>query len=220
MAINNLLFSVQNMSPVMLSVGVGKTQNYNNLADLTNSLWGNDSTSNTNPLLGNNSGLGDTVTFTYKKIADQVVSDMAAVTADAIKKFPELDDEYVIAIIDDGTNREARVYKRSDILDNFEGTDKEKAELEKQLTNNPLMVFSSANGLSDTYDDEASKYLASGLNDFLKTNAKIFNTLDKAGFDPLSDLLGSSTLKKILANCAHPLGTDEEKAEAEESAEA
>ena len=62
---------------------------------------------------------------------------MASVTAATIKEFPELDDDYVIVLVDDGQTREARVYSRKDILDNFEGTEAEKAALEKQLKENP-----------------------------------------------------------------------------------
>jgi len=202
MSVNNYLFSIQNMSPAMLSVGAGKTQNYGNLSEL-NSLWGgadSSGSSSVSSLMGNSNK--DTVSLTYKSIGQSVVTDMASVTAQAIKQYPELEKDYVIAIIDNGESREARVYKRADILENFKGTDAEKAALEKQLSANPLMVFNNANGLPETAEDKASQYLASKLNDFLKTNAKIFNTLDKAGFDPLADMLGSSTLKKILANYA------------------
>lgn len=216
MSINNLLFSVQNMSPAMLSVGAGKTQNYSNLAELSSSLWG-DSTSNSSSTSSSNSAT-DTVSLAYKNVGNKMVSDMASVTADAIKKYPDLDKDYVIAIIDDGTTREARVYRRSDILDNYGGTDEEKAALEKQLDANPLMVFNNANGLPPTASDKGSQYLSEQLNSFLKTNSKTFDSLDKAGYDPLADMLGNSTLKKILANCANPVagGSDDKKAETKE----
>ena len=197
--INNLLFSVQNMSPAMLSVGVGKTQNYNNLAELS-SLW-NGTDSGTSGLTGNSAT--DTVSLTYKTVGQKVVTDMASVTAKVIKEYPELDNDYVIALVDTDSGREARVYRRSDILANFEGTDEEKKALEKELAKNPLMVFSNANGLPETSSDAASKKLASELNTFLSSSAKTLDLLDKAGYDPLADMLGSSTMKKILANYAH-----------------
>ena len=206
MSINNLLFSVQNMSPAMLSVGAGKTQNYGNLSELSSSLWGTNSTNGSNGTSSlNGNSATDTVSLAYKNVGSKMVTDMAAVTADAIKKFPELDKDYVIAIVDDGTTREARVYRRSEILENYGGTDEEKAALAKQLESNPLMVFNNANGLPPSSSDKASQYLSSELNTFLKTNSKTFDSLDKAGFDPLADFLSNSTMKKILANCANPV---------------
>ena len=207
MSINNLLFSIQNMSPAMLSVGVGKTQNYNNLADLSSGLLGNSSSSSSNGLLGTNSAT-DTVSLTYKKIGDQIVNDLASATASTIKEYPDLDGDYVIAIVDNGSSREARVYKRSDILDNFEGSDKEKEALKKQLETNPLMVFSSASGLPDSSSDPACQKMAANLNEVLKTANKTLNTLSNAGYDPLADMAANSTMKKILVNCAGEASTD------------
>lgn len=195
MSINNLLFNVQNMSPAMLNVGVGKTQNYNSLTELS-SLWG-DSNSSSTSSLGSN-GL-DSVSLTYKKIGDKMVNDMASVTASVINQYPKLDGDYVIAIIDNGTTREARVYSRSEILDNFEGSDEEKKKLKAQLDENPLMVFNSATGLPDSARDAGSEQLAKKINEFLTTNAKSLDVLDKAGYDPLANMLGSSNMKKILA---------------------
>lgn len=201
MSINNLLFSVQNMSPAMLNVGVGKTQNYSNLSELS-SLWGDSSSSSTSSL-GNYGS--DSVSLTYKNIGDKMVNDMASVTAGVINQYPELDGDYVIAIVDDGNTREARVYRRSEILENFEGTDAEKEQLKAQLDENPLMVFNSASGLPDSAEDAGSQQLAKKLNEFLTTNAKSLDVLDKAGYDPLADMLGSSSMKKILAYYARTI---------------
>ncbi|MDR1044013.1 MAG: hypothetical protein LBP33_02705 [Candidatus Adiutrix sp.] len=208
MSINNLLFSISNRSPAMLSVGVGQTQNYNNLADLSSSLF-SDSSSDGGSLFSTSSA-GDTVSLTYKSIGDKIVSDLAGLTAGTIREYPELDGEYVIAIVDDGLSREARVYRRSDILDNFEGSEEEKAALKKELDSNPLMVFSNAGALPETSPDAASQQLAKNVNEFLKINSKTMNTLTKAGYDPLADMPGSDTLKKYLANFARaPLTEDE-----------
>lgn len=211
MSINNLLFSVQNMSPAMLNVGAGKTQNYSNLAELSSGLWGDTSSSSTSGL--GSSGATDTVSLTYKNIGDKMVNDMASVTAGVIKQYPNLDGDYVIAIVDDGQTREARVYRRSEILDNFEGSEAEKAQLKAQLDKNPLMVFSSASGLPDSAEDAGCQQLVKKLNEFLTTNAKTLNVLDKAGFDPLADMLGSSSMKKILANFARSVEEEAAKPE-------
>ena len=202
--INNLLFSVQNMTPALLSIGAGKTQNYSNLSELSQ-LWNNGagtSGSNNSDVFGGSTT--DKVSLTYKSIGDKVVTDMASVTANTIREYPGLDDDYVIAIIDDGTTREARVYSRKTILDNYAGTDAEKEALKKQLAQNPLMVFSNGNGLPASATDAGSKKLAENLNAFLKSTGKTLDTLDKAGYDPLADMLSNTTMKKILANCANP----------------
>lgn len=208
MSINNLLFSVQNMSPAMLGVGSGadKAQNYNNLAQLSGLLSENNSSGLLNGLGSNKTT--DTVSLTYNNIGNKIVSDMASVTAATIKEFPELDDDYVIVLVDDGQTREARVYSRKDILDNFEGTEAEKAALEKQLKENPLMVYNNASGLPETKNSQAYKTLQARLNEFLSTNKKTLDVLDKAGYDPLTNMLGNSTMKKIIANCALPVEVD------------
>lgn len=202
--INNLLFSVQNMSPALLSIGVGKAQNYNNLAELS-SLWNTSTDGGTNLSDLYGTSTTDKVSLTYQNIGNQIINDMAAVTAGVIKEYPSLDNDYVIAIVDDGVSREAKVYSRKTILDNYTGTEAEKAALKQQLEQNPLMVFSNNSGLPDSATDTGSQKLAANINSFLKTNSKTLNTLDKAGYDPLADMIGNSTLKKILANCANPM---------------
>lgn len=197
MTINSLLFTVQNMAPAMLGVGVGRVQNYDNLASLVGQIGDTSSTGNTNPL--------DTAKFTYDNISNQILSDMAGVTAETIKEYPKLEDDYVIAIIDDGTTREARVYSRSEILDNFDGTEEEKKDLENELNENPLMVFNSDTGLPPSTEDAGSRALAENLNDFLDMNRKIINVVDKEGFDPFAGSLGSTTMKKILAEFAQTI---------------
>lgn len=212
MSINNLLFSVQNMSPAMLNVGAGKTQNYSNLAELSG-LWGDSNSSSSSTSGLNGYGATDSVSLTYKKIGDKMINDMAGITADVIKQYPELDGDYVIAIIDDGKTREARVYSRSEILDNFEGTKEEKEKLKAQLDKDPLMVFNSASGLPDSAKDAGSQQLAKKINEFLNTNSKSLDVLDKAGYDPLADMLGSTTMKKILANYAQAVEKETAKTE-------
>ena len=216
MSINNLLFSVQNMSPALLNVGsgAGKAQNYNNLAQLSGLLGD----SNSSSLLNGSNSATDSVSLTYNNIGNKMVSDMASITANTIKQYPELDNDYVIVIIDDGQSREARVYSRKEILENFEGTDEEKAALEKQLNDNPLLVYNNTSGLPETKNSQAYKQLAANLNDFLSTNKKTLDVLDKAGYDPLAHLLGNSTMKKIIANCALPVKVDNDN-EAKETAE-
>lgn len=217
MSINNMLFSIQNMSPALLNVGVNKTQNYNNLTELS-SLWGDSASSSSTTTGLTNSGT-DTVSLTYQKIGGQMVNDMAAATAQVINQYPELDQDYVIAVIDTGGSREARVYRRSEILANFEGTDQEKEALKAQLDENPLMVFNNANGLPDSAADPGSQALAKELNSFLSTNAKTLDVLSKAGHDPLADFLGDSLMKKILAYYAQALAEEKETATEEAAAE-
>ena len=193
--INNMLFNIQNHSPAMLQVGGGKTENYQNLAALTEQLWGN----------GQWAGLGsasdrskDLVSLAYQDIGRKVVSDMAVLTAEAIREEPGLDNDYLIAMVDTERGREARVYRRSEILASFEGEELGKMVLEAQMEANPLQVFTSAKGLPPTSDDPACRKLAEQLNNFLKTNSKTINTLKTAGFDPFQDHQASSAVLKLL----------------------
>lgn len=201
------------MAPALLNIGGGaaKSNNYDSLAALNTSLFGannSNSSSLINQLMGSNSSsnsLGsDKVSLNYKSIGDQMVNDMAALTAETIKANPKLDGDYVIAIIDNGKTREARVYSRKEILDNFEGTASAKKSLESELAANPLMVFTNGNGLPATDPGGAYQDLAKNLNDFLKKNNRNFNTLISAGYDPLDAMLSDSGMKRILADCAEP----------------
>ncbi len=193
MSVNSLLYSIQNMTPIMFSVGTSKTQNYSNLAEL----FSDQSSESSNSLL---SGIqSDTVSLTYDSIGQQIITDMAEITASAIKEFPNLDDNYVVAVIDDGESREARVYLRSEILENFAGTEEEQAELNESLTDNSLVVFNNDTGLPATSEDIGAQSLAADLNTFLNTNSKTLGTLNNAGYDPFVDMLGDSIIKKILA---------------------
>ena len=191
--INNMLFSIRNQAPALLQVGGGKTENYQNLAAMTEQLWGQGS------ILGSSTDRSqDMVSLAYQDIGRKVISDMAALTAEAIRDEPTLDNDYLIALIETERGREARVYRRSEILSAFEGGGMGKAVLEAQMAADPLQVFSSAQGLAPTSSDPACQKLAAQLDSFLKTNAKTINTLKTAGFDTFQDHRGSSAVLKAL----------------------
>jgi hypothetical protein len=193
-SINSTLFNIRNQAPALLQVGGGKTENYQNLASLTESLWGN------GQLMGSSGDkTQDVVTLAFQKIGQKVVSEMANLTAEAIKADPSLDNDYFIALIETAGGREARVYRRSEILAGYDDG-VEKMVLEAQMAADPLQVFSSAKGLPPGSSDPACRNLAAKLNNFLKTNAKTIGTLNSAGFDPFQDYYGSSAVRKALAN--------------------
>ncbi|MGL4208364.1 MAG: hypothetical protein ACRCTY_03150 [Candidatus Adiutrix sp.] len=173
----------------MLNVGVGKTNNYKNLESLSAMLNPNSSTD-----VG---ASGDKVSLTFKNISGKIITEMASVTAGAIKDFPDLDKDYVIVIADDGKNKTARVYRRSEILENFSGSEDEKKSLKKQLDDNPLLVYKNFNGLPQVSDDQPSLALSSRINEFLKVNKKIIDALDKAGHGPFANMLSPTLLKKL-----------------------
>ncbi len=218
--INNMLFNVQNMAPALLGVGskaASQTQNYTNLTTMTTLLGSSQASNNLLSYLSGEtnsssyaSGSSDTVTLTYKTVGQNIVSDLASVTAETINSYPELDGDYVIALVDSAEGREARVYRRSEILENFKGSEEEKTALAQQLATDPLMVFANDKGLPPTASDSASQALASKINSFLNAKSNTLDLLDSAGYDPLADMLGSSTLKKILAEYAFSLLNTEE----------
>jgi len=190
--INNMLFNIRNQAPALLQVGGGKTENYQNLASLTDSLWGK------SELMGSGGGKAqDMVHLAYQNIGRKVVSEMAALTAEAIQAEPGLDNDYLIAVFENESGRETRVYRRSEILAAFDGL--EKAVLETQMAADPLQVFSSAKGWPPASNDPACRKLASQLDGFLKTNAKTIGTLKKAGYDPFGEHQGSSALQKAMS---------------------
>jgi hypothetical protein len=189
--INNMLFNIRNQAPAMLQVGGGKTENYQNLASLTDSLWGN------SQLIGSSGDKSrDMVLLAYQNIGRKVVSDMAALTAEAIKADPSLDNDYLIAVAETGNGREARVYRRSEILSAFDGL--ERTVLEAQMAADPLQVFANAKSLPPSSSDPACQKLASQLDKFLTLTAKTIGTLKTAGFDPLQEHQGSSAVLKAL----------------------
>jgi hypothetical protein len=197
-SINNTLFNIHNQAPAMLQVGGGRTENYQNLAALTEGLW------DENPwaALGTATNRAeDTVSLAYKGIAQKVIAEMAGLTAEAIRDDPSLDEDYLIVLIDSGAGREARVYRRSEILaDLDEGL--EKQILEAQMAAYPLQVFGSPEGLPPGSSDPSCQNLAAQLNSFLKTNAKTINTLKSAAFDPFQEHQGPSAVKKALTALA------------------
>ena len=191
-SINNMLFSIQNQAPALLQVGGGKAENYQNLASLTEQLWGD------GQWLGSATDRAqDMVTLAYQGIGQKIISDMAVLTAEAIREEPGLDNDYLIALIDTGNGHEARVYLRSEILAGLE-EGLERMVLEAQMAANPLQVFESSQGLPPGSSDPACLKLAEQLNNFLKTNSKSINTLNSAGYNPFLSHQGSSAVLKAL----------------------
>jgi hypothetical protein len=122
------------------------------------------------------------------KVAGKIITELAALTAETIGDFPELADDYVLAIIDGPNGREVRVYSRQEILNASPGTEEEKEELAEQLAREPLVAYSSADGLPESSLTEGSKALAAKITDFLKINSKLLDSLSKYGYNPFSSL--------------------------------
>jgi hypothetical protein len=175
--INSVLF--QNVSyvrePALLSVG--KSQNYQSLADYL-------ATQESSSTSVASSQSVDQVSLALDKVAAKLFNEVAALTADTIKENPEFQNDYVLAIIDDGQTREARVYSRAEILASFEGTEEEKASLAKSLAENPLLTYSSAANLPPSSESQAAQTLTEKVNGFLNTNSKLLDTLEKYGYSP------------------------------------
>ncbi|MDR0548952.1 MAG: hypothetical protein LBI10_06025 [Deltaproteobacteria bacterium] len=179
MTINSVLF--QNVSylrePALLNVG--KSQNYEALA---NYLTGQDSATTTTTA----SSATDQVDLALDKVSDKLLTEVAALTAIVIGDNPEFQNDYVIAIIDNGQTREARVYSRAEILASFEGTEAEKEALSQSLAENPLLTYSSTENLPATSENSAAVALAEKVNSFLTTNGKLLDTLEKYGYNPFA----------------------------------
>lgn len=196
--INNMLYSIQNQSPALLQVGVGRNENYQNLSSLSSVLFGNGETAGSSEAV-------DTVSLAFQNIGEKIVSELASLTAGAIRADPSLDNDYFIALIETDSGREARVYRRSEILSAFEGTEEEKKALEEQLAANSLQVFTSASGLPPTSDEASCRNLAAQMEQFLKLNSKTINALNNAGHDPFQNLQATGLAYKALLKAAPEL---------------
>ncbi|MDR1873160.1 MAG: hypothetical protein LBS60_14780 [Deltaproteobacteria bacterium] len=175
MTINSVLFNSYLREPALLQVG--SAQNYQSLADY---LASEEETSSAA------TAITDQVNLALDKVAGKMVTEVAALTAEVIGDNPEFQNDYVLAIIDDGTTREARVYSRADILAAFEGTEEEKAKLEQSLAENPLLTYTSAAILPPSSDSEAAQSLSEKVNSFLTANKKLLDMLKSYGYDPFS----------------------------------
>ena len=77
---------------------------------------------------------------------------------------------------------EARAYRRSDILDQYEGEEREKVA--EALDKNPLLRIENAEDLPDTPDDLGLQGLAERVQNFLDLNSNLMAILEKQGMIP------------------------------------
>jgi hypothetical protein len=194
--INSMLYSIQNQAPALLQAGLGRSENYQNLSSLASALFGDSQWAGLDSA-GDRSQ--DMVSLAFQDIGRKIVTDMAGLTAEAVLADPSLDNDYFIALIEADGGREARVYRRSEILAAFEGPAEEKKALEAQLAANSLQVFSGAEGLPPTSDDPSCRNLAAQMDGFLKLNSKTLNTLNSAGYDPFLNLQAGGAAQQALA---------------------
>jgi hypothetical protein len=178
MGINSVLFNMgYHREPALLNIG-SKEKTYESLAAYLaadSSLSSASATSNGT----------DKVDLSLNKVATALVTDLAGLAADTIKSYPEFENDYVIAIIDNGSGeREARVYSREELVEASGGTEGEKAAMREALAKEPLLVYSSAEGLPESSGSEAAQGLLSKIDDFLADNQKLLNLLDTYGYDP------------------------------------
>jgi hypothetical protein len=178
MSINSILFQSTYgvREPVLLNLGKTTGSNYDNLADY---LAQESSASTT--------AVSDKVDLALDKVKDKMVSELASITAEAIGDYPELADDYVLAVIDTGDSRSVRVWSREEIIELGGGTEEEKAQRREQLAANPLLFYDSAELLPDTTATQGAAALAEKADAFLKTNDKLLTLLGKYGYNPFSD---------------------------------
>jgi hypothetical protein len=181
-SINSILFNANSSLREPALLNVGKSDKYESLATY---LASEEETSA--------AGITDKVNLAMDKVAGKIITELAGITADTIGDYPELGDDYVVAIIDGANGREVRVYSRQDILEAFQGTAEEKEELAKQLAKEPLVAYSSSEGLPESSQSEASQALASKISEFLKVNSKLLDNLEKYGFNPFAALLDTTS---------------------------
>jgi hypothetical protein len=176
-SINSILFSTNSSLREPALLNIDKTDSYDSLANYLSSA----STTS--------AAITDKVDLALDQVAGKIISELASITADTIGDYPDLANDYVVAIIDGSEGREVRVYSRQEILDATDGTDEEKAALAEELAKQPLIAYSSAEGLPASSQSEASQALATKISEFLNLNSKLLDTLDKYGFNPFKALM-------------------------------
>ncbi|MDR2442926.1 MAG: hypothetical protein LBE31_05330 [Deltaproteobacteria bacterium] len=174
MSINSILFQSTYGLREPAFLNLDKTSNYDSLASY---LAGEETES---------SAVTDKVDIAFDKVSGKLLTELASITASAIGDYPELSDDYVIAIIDGDNGREVRVYSRNELLEQSEGTEEEKQALKEELAKNPLLFFDSADSLPASSTSEGAAALAAKASEFLKTNEKLLDLLDKYGFNPFA----------------------------------
>ena len=123
------------------------------------------------------------VSLCLENVGKQVVLDLAQDTASYLADHPDLADDYVLVIIDDPTQgREARAYRKSDLI---EGLDEpQKSEVAEALENTTLLSFDSVDGLPAMPEDSEVQGLAQVAQDFLDNHGKLLNILSREGLEP------------------------------------
>jgi ribosome-binding factor A len=182
MTINSILYT-QNVllprEPILLNVGE-KQNNYESLAAYM---------STDEELATGVSNATDKVDLALDKVAEKMVTELASLCAETIIDHPEFKDDYVLAIVDDGNgNREAKVYSRKELVESMGGTEEEKAEALEAFQKEPLVVFSSAEGIPESSETPAATELLEKVTKFLTTNEKLLDLLDSYGYNPFEKL--------------------------------
>ncbi|MDR1079551.1 MAG: hypothetical protein LBQ79_00950 [Deltaproteobacteria bacterium] len=182
MSINSILFSQSYLTrePALLNVGTKQ----NTYESLENYLAKDEQLS-----AYSSSQATDTVDLALDRVSSKIITELAGLTAESITKHPDLKDDYVLAVIEpENGQREARVYSREEIVQSSGGTDEEKEKLRQSLAKNPLVVFTTDEGLPSSSDSEAARELSEKVNAFLTTNEKLLDMLDTYGFNPFEVL--------------------------------
>nr|WP_319775867.1 hypothetical protein [uncultured Sphaerochaeta sp.] len=123
-----------------------------------------------------------TVSVSLGKVSDRMLLDLAGETADYLSGHPDLADDYVLVIVGDSeSGREARAFKRSELLADLDP--EKRAELEEGLDKEPLLFIANADEVPETpSDDEDLQGLAAVAQSFLDQNEKVINLIAKSGY--------------------------------------
>jgi hypothetical protein len=183
MSVNSVLFQSNYglREPALLSVGRTTANNYDGLAAYL---------AQQTPS-AEAAAVTDKVDLALDKVKGKLISELAAITADAIADNPDMADDYVLAVVGSGSGREVRVWSRAEIIAAIGGDEEDREKLRQELENNPLVAFESAEGLPPTSQNSWAADLAGRATDFLRTNDKLLGVLGKYGCDPFEALIGA-----------------------------
>lgn len=187
MTVNSLLYKSQYSSSLLGILDSGRNAGATSGSALANLL----STDGAGSSLLSSTNGSDTVSLALSGISSRFMDDLAKETANYLKDQPDLQNNYVLAVINgqDG-QREVKVYRRSELVASQAKTEAGQTLLNSRLQKNPILCYSSTDQLpmeTNPNDREAAE-LSERLNKFLKKNEKVLNFLEREGFSPFSTL--------------------------------
>ena len=157
---------------------------WNNQTSSTSNAWwskiGNDGTDNLWQYMSNQVDVQ--VSMCMENVGERLVYDLAENTADYLKDYEDLAEDYVLVIVDEDGQRTARAYRREELVSQY--PEEEQEDLLQALKKNPLLYHDDASDLPAMSGDEDIQGLAAVAQDFLDKFSDVLDILERDGYLP------------------------------------